>query len=283
VNVSYYSEMMALVNASYTLFPGYYFDGVSAGANFKLAYRSVPDYTDDSGTVVLGSGFGQSALSVMADFGLLTRFNFLKLFVSRTKNAAVGVAIRNLGPAIYGEALPTVVSVGVSFSPIRPLTIAADVAQPINLIDPSSSESTIYALAVDASIIEFFSLHGGVQLKGGNPRFSIGASFALASVDIVANYTLDLTTQFKDLNRFSIEAKLDLGDQGRYAIQLKVEEYYLRGVDAYAKGNVDDAIELWTEALKLDPAFDPARENKRTAIRAQELVKKMEELQRLEQ
>ncbi len=282
VNVSYYSETMAIVNAAYTFFSGYYFDGIAVGANLKLAYRSVPDYGDDEGNIIVGSGLEQSALAIMADFGLLSRFNFLKLFVSRSKNASLGLAVKNLGPPIFGESLPTSISLGASYAPMRPLTIVADISKPLDLANPLASEAMVYALAVDASLLEFFSLHGGFQLKGGNPRFSVGAAFALANVDIVANYTLDLTTQFKDLNRFSIEAKLNLGDQGRYAIRLKVEEYYLRGVQAYAEGKVNDAIEFWNEAIRLDPGFDPARESRRTAVRALELEKRMEELQRLE-
>jgi tetratricopeptide (TPR) repeat protein len=280
---SYYSETMAFLNASYNFFSGYYFNGLSVGANFKAAYRAMPDYTDDEGRIIQGSGFGQSGLAMMADFGLYTRFDFLKFYVSRERNFSVGLALRNLGFPVSGDSLPTAASIGIAYSPLRPLIFALDVAQPINLANIAQSESTIYALAVDADLFEFFSVHGGFQLKGGNPRVSLGACVALASVDIIANYTLDLTTQYKDLNRFSLEAKLNLGDQGRYAIRIKVEEYYLRGVEAYAKGNASDAIELWTEALKLDPGFDPARENRATARKAIELMRQMDALQRLEQ
>jgi hypothetical protein len=279
---SYYSETMALLNASYNLFQGYYFSGLAVGANFKAAYRSMPDYTDDQGALIKGSGFSQSALAMMADFGLYTRFDFLKFYVSRERNFAVGLAMRNLGLPAYGDALPTAASIGLAYSPLRPVVIALDFAQPLNLANIRASERAIYALAVDADLFEFFSVHGGFQLKGGDPRFSLGARVSLASVDIIANYTLDLTTQFKDLNRISLEARLNLGDQGRYAIRIKVEEYYLRGVEAYAKGNVSDAIELWTEALKLDPGFDPARENRNTARRALELMRQMDALQKLE-
>lgn len=279
---SYYSETLAFLNASYNLFSGYYFSGLSIGANLKAAYRSMPDYADNSGKVVPGSGMQQSGAAVMADFGAYTRFNFLKFYVSRDRNAAVGLAIRNLGFPVDGDPLPTAASIGLAYSPIRPLTLALDVAQPINLQDIRLSESTIYALAVDADLFEFFSIHCGFQLKGGNPRFSLGSRVALASVDIIVNYTLDLTTQLKDMNRFSLEARLNLGDQGRYAIRIKVEELYLRGVDAYAKGNIGEAIELWTQALKLDPGFDPARENRATARKALELMQQMDALQKLE-
>lgn len=279
---SYYSEMLATLNASFNLFSGYYFDGLAVGANVKAAYRSMPDYTDDSGALMAGSGLEQSSLAVMADFGVLTRFDLLKFYVSRERNASAGLALRNLGFAIFDDPLPTAVSLGFSYSPLRPLVFAMDLCQPVNLIEPEASEGLAWALAVDAALFEFFSVHSGFQLKGGNPRFSLGARVSLASVDVIANYTLDLTTQYKDLNRFSLEAKLDLGDQGRYAIQLKVEEYYLRGVESYAGGNAQEAIELWTECLKLDPGFDPARENRATARKALDLMQKMDELQRLE-
>ncbi len=275
-----YSEAMALANVSYNFFSGYYFTGLSVGANVKAAYRSVPDYADDQGVVIPGSGLDQSAVAFLADFGLLTRFNLLKFYPSRSKNCAVGASVRDLGFPVLGEAMPTSVSLGASYSPVRPLTFALDVTKPVNLMDIAASEGMQYSLAAEGRILEFFSVHGGFQLKNG-PRLALGSSIALADVTIVVNYTLDLATQFRDANRFSAQARINLGDGGRYALRLKVEEYYLRGIEEYAAGNIEASIELWTQALKLDPGFDPARENRRTALKALELKKELSELQTL--
>ncbi len=56
------------------------------GANVKAAYRDIP-------TVF---ATGQSAFSVMADIGLLTRFNLFKFYSSREPNLSVGTAVKNL-------------------------------------------------------------------------------------------------------------------------------------------------------------------------------------------
>jgi hypothetical protein len=276
-----FSESMVLANVSYNFFSGYYFDGVSLGANLKAAYRAVPDYTDETGIVVAGSGAGQSALGLMADIGALTRFNLLKFYPSRSKNAALGLTVRNLGAPVLGEAMPTAVALGAAYSPIRPLMVTVDLTKPLNLMAIGYSGGMEYAIAVNAAILEFFTVYGGFQLKN-NPRLSAGASVALADVTVVVNYTLDLATTFSDMNRFSIEVKLNLGDGGRYALRLKVEEFYLSGVEEYANGNLESAIALWTEALKLDSGFDPARESRSTARRALELRKALDDIQRLE-
>jgi hypothetical protein len=240
----------------------------------------VPDFANDLGIVVAGSGLDQSAIAFLADLGLLTRFNVLKFYPSRSKNAAVGVAVRDLGFPVLGEAMPTTVSLGLSYSPVRPLTFAADLTKPVNFVDLAASGDMQYSLGVEARILEFFSVQGGFQLKNG-PRVSLGSSIALADVTIVVNYTLDLATQFMDANRLSIQSKINLGDGGRYALRLKVEEFYLRGIEEYAAGNIETSVELWTQALKLDPGFDPARENRRTAAKALELKKALTELQTL--
>jgi hypothetical protein len=275
-----FSEAMVALNMSYNFFSGYYFAGLALGASLKAAYRSVPDYADDEGRLIPGSGAGQSAVALMADVGFLVRFNALKFYAGRSKNMAIGLALRNLGPAVLGEALPTALSLGAAYTPVKPLTISADLTKPLDLVNPAASEGMQYALAADARILDFFSVHAGFQLRNG-PRLSAGAAVDLADVTIIVNYTLDLATQLQDANRLSIEARIDLGDGGRYALRLKVEEFYLRGVEEYAMGNIQTAADLWEQALKLDPGFDPARQSRATALKALELKRQLDEIQSL--
>ena len=77
------------------------------------------------------------------------------------------------------------------------------------------------------------------------------------NISLVANYVVD----FNSDPRFSVEAKLDLGDSGRAETRARVDELYVRGLDAYARGDSDIAIEFWQQALELDPGFTPARTN----------------------
>ena len=39
----------------------------------------------------------------------------------------------------------------------------------------------------------------------------------------------------------------------------RVDELYVRGLDAYARGDSDIAIGHWQEALELNPRFTPAK------------------------
>jgi opacity protein-like surface antigen len=271
----YYSEAMAGFNASYNFFPGYYFGGIGLGATGKLAYRSMPTVDDDSTS-------GNSAVAVMVDLGLLSRFNLLKFYSARTKNSAIGLALKNLGPSVLGDPLPTTATFGLSYSPIRPLLVTLDVTKPINLVDIGDSERLYVAGGALLEVTDFFKVQGGLLIKGGNPRFSIGSSFDVELVRLTVNYTLDLTTQIAPLNRISIQAAFSLGDLGRADLAKKVDTLYLNGLEADARGDIAAAISYWTEALKLDPTFDPARESLKTAQGTVDLQKTMESLQRLE-
>ena len=132
------------------------------------------------------------------------------------------------------------------------------------------------------TITNFWDLQAGLLVKGGNPRISVGAALDFAPLTLDVNYTLDLTTQFSPLNRMSVEARFALGDLGRAQKAARADELYLQGLDAYAAGDLELAISYWDEALKLNPYFDPARENRDTARTALELRKRMLEMQKLE-
>lgn len=282
LTTGYYSEAIGIANASIHLWPGYYFYGVAVGANLKLAYRSMPDFSDNAGTIIAGSGASQSAVAIMADLGALTRFNIAKLYASRTKNFAVGLALKNFGPPVMGEALPTVATAGVAYNFLKPILISGDISFPLNLVDLSLSERFYWGVGYRMTITNFWDLQAGLLVKGGNPRISVGAALDFAPLTLEVNYTLDLTTQFSPLNRMSVEARFALGDLGRAQKAARAEDLYLQGLDAYAAGDLELAISYWDEALKLNPYFDPARENRDTARTALELRKRMLEMQKLE-
>jgi hypothetical protein len=274
VGAGYYSESMLGANVSYNFFPGFYYSGLSAGATVKLAYRSMPTVDD-------GATEGNSAVGYMIDAGLLSRFNFLKYYSSRAKNFSLAFALKNLGPPVQDDPLPTVATFGIGYSPLRPFTFALDLSKPINLADPSSSENFYGAFGYLIQMTEFFDFHGGILIKGGNPRLSIGSSFDVNPAHITVNYTLDLTTQLTPLNRVSVQAAFSLGDGGRGDIAKKVDSLYLNGLDAYSRGEIDNAIALWEEALALDPYFDPAKESRDAALASKGLKQTMTELQKI--
>jgi len=282
VSGGYYSEGVAVLNTSYNFFSGHYFSGLSLGMNLKGAFRSMPDYTDEFDNVIKGSGASQSAAMVMADIGLLTRFNMLKGYHSREKNASVALVVRNLGPPALEEPLPTVIVAALSYKPIRPLTFGVDFSLPFNMTDPSLSESPFGALGMSVNVTNFLSMRAGVMVKPGSSRITVGSAVNMNKIAFDINYTLDLLTQLQPLNRISLAVRFDLGDGGRGVLSKKVDELYLLGLDAYSKGNLDDAKACWEEALKLDPRFEPARESLDMLETRESIKQKIEDLYKLD-
>jgi len=282
VSNGYYSEGVAVLNASYNFFSSYYFSGLSLGVNIKGAFRSMPDYTDDNDNIIKDSGLSQSAAMVMADVGLLTRINIFKGYASRDKNASIAVVIRNLGPPVLDEPLPTVYNIAFSYKPIRPLTFAFDFLFPFNLTDVSLSESPYGALGVSVNVTNFLSMRAGVMVKSGSSRITVGSAINMNKISFDINYTLDLLTQLQPLNRISLAVRFDLGDGGRKLLSDKVDELYLLGLDAYSQGKLDDAKLCWEEVLKLNPRYEPAQESLDMLVTRENLKQKIEDLYKLD-
>lgn len=273
---SYYTETTGVANVSYNFFPGYTFKGLALGMNAKVSWRSVPDYCDnDTGEIISGSGMEQSAIAIMGDLGMMVQFNAAKFYHSLDANMRIGISATNIGAAITGfgsdsglssdDPLPATVGIGFSYKPTRPITVTAEFRQPLNLRNVSEYQMFYTGAGVSASITKFFAILGGFQLKGANPRFSLGGEFQLSKFRLNANYTLDLTSSFNPVNRISVSAKVLLGDKGRKEKQNKVQELYNEGIFYFANRDYDTAIEKWAEALKIDKYFDPAKTGIRIA------------------
>ena len=279
VSKGYFTETIGTMNISYNFFSSYYFYGIAFGTNIKVAYRSIPAEIAE----------GQSLFGVMADIGVLTRFNFLKYFASRSKNVSLGAVVKNLGPPVPlsaertpSEPLPTEATFGMSYSPIRPVTIAFDLGIPFSLVPAYPAERPNFAAGFDVVFTDFYSLQAGFKYRGANPKISLGSIIELKAVRFAVNYTFDLTTSSQNPDHFSIQAELKIGDRGRAEIQALIDEYYTAGLEAYAEGSLVRSIEYWDKVLELDPHFQPAREMKKTAQRALLLQQKMEALQQIE-
>ena len=287
VSKGYYSEAAASLNLSYNFLSTYYFSGVSLGANLKGAFRFVPDFSDaddsgKAGQLISGSGREQSAAMVMADLGVLTRFDFLKPYYARERNTSLALVIRNLGPPVDGDALPTTLTAAAAYKPIRPLTLAFDFTVPVNFTGFALSERPYWAAGLNINITRFLSMRSGVLGKTGGYRITVGSAVDLGKIAVDMNYTLDLLTQFTPLNRISLAFRLNLGDQGRKELSNKVDALYLEGIDAYAEGRYDLAIAHWQEALELDPKFAPAREGITLLQSSLELDRRVMEMQQID-
>jgi len=282
VSNGYYSEGAAILNASYNFFSGYYFSGLSLGISLKGAFRLMPDYTDNYDNIIADSGLSQSAFMAMADIGLLTRFDLLKFYPSRERNASAAIVIKNLGPPVLGEPLPTVANAAISYKPIRPLTIAFDFNLPLNLMDINLSELPYMALGLSVNITSFLSMRAGVLFKAGSSRVVVGSAVSMDKLSIDVNYTLDLLTQLQPLNRISLAVRFDLGDNGRSQMANKVEELYLLGLEAFSRGNFTDARLCWEEALRIDPQYEPAKDSLNMLNNREGLTNRIEEMYSLD-
>ncbi|MDR0401981.1 MAG: UPF0164 family protein [Treponema sp.] len=287
VSKGYYSEAVATLNVSYNFFSNYYFSGLSVGANLKGAFRFVPDYSDaddqgKEGQLISGSGLEQSAVMAMMDIGVLTRFNFLKLYHARERNASAALVIRNLGPAAGGDALPTALTASLAYKPLRPLALDFDFTVPLNLVDISLSEKPYWALGMNINVTNFLSMRAGLLGKVGGYRVTMGSAVNFGKIALDVNYSLDLLTQFTPLNRVSVAVRFNFGDQGRKALSEKVDALYLEGLDAYAEGRYDFAVERWREVLELNPKFAPAQEGINLVENSRSLDDRIREMQTLD-
>ncbi len=268
-----YSELSAAANISYNFFRSHRFHGLSVGMNAKVAHRSVPEIIAPD----------QSATSFLVDAGALVRFNFLKPFVSRDRNAAFGIAARNFGTLARDESPPAHVAAGISYRPLRPITVALDAEMPINLAPDTPSAPFAVAAGTSIRITDFFSAGTGVRLKGGNPRVSLGGNVDFDSVSLAVNYTLDMVTQMSGPDNFTIEARFNFGDRGRSERRRELEDLYLEGVEALTAGELERAVSLLEQAIEIDPRFEPAEETLQNARRARELEEQMRSLADLEE
>ena len=271
-NRGYISETVATLNVSYNFFSDFNFYGLGIGANLKTAYRNIPNafYPD------------QSVLTAMLDLGVLTRFNFLKFFISRSKNFSVGGVVKNIGIPALGDPLPTMATFGIAYSPARPIIWALDFNLPFSFFPQDApAESWYLATGFNIMVTNFLSLQTGFQWKGENPKISIGSSVDLEKISFVLNYNLDLSGRVDPLDKFSLQAKLNLGDRGRLAAQNRIDDLYLNGLQAYAEGDLKEAIDFWEQVLEIDPSYTPARANIETAQKALELQSEMVERLRI--
>ena len=275
---TYYSETVATMNISYNFFSSYYFYGLSIGTNIKAAYRNVPAVVYQNHVVE-----NQSVFTLMTDIGFLTRFNLAKFYASRDRNFSFGGVVKNIGLDAMGEPLPSIATLGIAYSAIRPLLVSVDFNYPFSFFLPEDQwEKWNLATGMNLNLTDFYAIHSGFTYRGSNPRFTIGAELNLDKMTINANYTLDMTTQLTSPDRFTIQLKLNLGDKGRSSQAAKVDSYYIAGLEEYSKGNLNKAISYWQAALKIDPSFQPAKETMMVAQDALNLQKEMEAINQVE-
>lgn len=306
-----YSEFILKNNISMNILRGFDFSGISLGLNLNVAYRSVPDVYDSIDVQ------DQSALAAFFDFGILTEFNLFKFYTSRQRNFSVGFSLLNLGREFIDgpDPLPSTANIGFAYSPISPLVFSYDLVYQFNLHDSPSLDSNgnfndfkfslsegegfHHAFGFDLQVLDIASLHGGFLFKADSPRLTLGTEINFqknpgeeVSVEkdirdskneyiIAINYSLDLLPE-TPLNRYSIELKLNFGDYQRLETREKIQELYVKGLQQYSEGNIEDAMNIWSKCIELDNKFDPAIRMKELAEQSLKLQKKIKEKETIE-
>ncbi len=243
------SETVATANVAYNFLRSYSFPGLAAGASIKAAYRHVP--TDIAA--------GQSILGVLADVGMQTSFSFAKLQHWTLPNVSVGIVLKNLGiSTMPDESLPLTASAGLAYAPLRAWLLAADFNLPLSL-DADPAREWDLAFGTSVAVAEFLSLQAGMHLEPGNPRISVGADVDLGTVSLNVNYNLDMSAIARNpADKFSVQARIDLGDDGRSLRRAKADELYTEGLREFSLGRLEKAIELWNQVLEIDEDYTPA-------------------------
>jgi tetratricopeptide (TPR) repeat protein len=259
LSTGYYSEIAAALNGAYNFSLGPRFSGISVGASLKGAFRQLPD--DE-----------YSTSAVVADLGALSSFNLFKFYQSPDWNASVGLALKNLGPA-GREALPSQAALGLAYKPLESLLFSFDLFLPFNMRDITHSGKPYFAAGLEFAYGAFPSLRGGVQLKTGSLRVAAGSSLHLfgdprspgtagkagqGGIFLDLDYSRELRSPDQPQNRLSLGIRLGLGRGTRTGGQ--AENLYTEGLEAYARGDYQEARRCWEEALTLDGRFLPARE-----------------------
>jgi len=251
-SVGWYSESIGTLSVSYGFIKDYYGSNIlSIGTSLKVGYRGVQASLEP----------GQSAVSVMGDIGIMSRFNLFKGYASRDTNFSIGISFKNFGVEFIDNAdpLPTQITTGIAWKFIRPITMALDFSVPINL-DGSDSEMVSGAIGFDFNVTRFLDIQAGLLLKQGKPRFTLGSQVSMKDFDLIFNYTLDLATQLELFNRMSVGVRINLDSARSLIIRDEVQDLYLTGLKEYSNGNGEKALNYLYEAEKLNPNYRPVKD-----------------------
>jgi hypothetical protein len=206
VSNGYFAEALVTANGAITLVNVPAAFSLAVGLNVKGIYRYVPEQI----------AADQSAFALPLDVGLLARFRLPAFSAEKEKNAALGAALKNIAPFVHpaGYPVPTLLSVGIAYSPVRPLLLSFDANLPVSF-DGGSFPAAQFDLAggIQLRLARFLSLHGGVRFKGDNPRLAIGSDIDIGKFDFIVNYNVDLMGGLNPIDMFSATVALDLGDK----------------------------------------------------------------------
>ncbi|HBD95830.1 MAG TPA: hypothetical protein DDY71_05815 [Spirochaetia bacterium] len=249
-------------NGSYNFLRTYERFGLSLGTNIKLYIYGVPD------TIIAN----QSSVNIAFDFGLLTRFNFLKFHKTIQKNFSVGLVVQNIGPFTENEPPPTSINLGFGYRPIKKLLITSDLHYMINYSE-FTYQNWNYRAGVEVHVTDYFSFLGGVSIKS-SPSASIGINLEFDQFRLTAVYNPDLV----DLAQFSISGSIKFGDMGRAKRQKKIDDLYTNVLVLINESMYSEAELILNEILSMSPNYTPAKRTINMVLKHTELYKRIRQV-----
>lgn len=316
-----YSEFILTNNFSYNFLRSFDFSGISLGANINLGYRNVPEDIyltvtdkDQSALAIFGD------IGLLTEFNFLKFYssrgrnfsiglslkNIGKEFIDEPdplpSSANAGIAYSPF--EFLTLSYDTTYRFNIDPDSYEIMTkvnrLIKDEDGEISFEEIDLEQGLYHAMGFDLALLDTASLHGGFLYRVGGMRFNLGTEISyrkahgeyatnereLREADniykFVFNYALDITFEADVLSRFSVELKLNLGDQKRLSTREKVQELYVKGLKEYAEGNIEEAIKIWEKCIELDDTYDPAIRMKTLAEQSIELEEKIKESQAVE-
>jgi hypothetical protein len=230
--------------------------------NAGITVKYINEILDTSSQGALGFNIGLLYTLHLPAFIL-----FNQKMIGRTLD--IGFLAENLGTSVGNSALPIAFKTGLAFKPLDNFTLAVDVQFPLDNRPRINTglEYILHDLVAFRFGYRFLGYEVDSYTMGLGTKFNISGkivkfdvSFAPASV--VGN-TLNISLSMKYPGLIS--------DENRNLANIM----YYKGIYYYTRGELDKAIDLWKESLKLFPEFEQAKNKIEEA-------KKMKEMQTIE-
>ncbi len=244
-----------------TLGYGQELENFMVGNSLKMVYEQIDDISDFAFGIDLGIIY-----TVKLPHKRISGFNL------KGKSVKFGVSLLNIGidNGIRGYDLPTTLKFGIGSKIASGLLVDMDIEKPFH-------NRVRINLGVEYTIKELFSVRAGYRFMGykvdtftlglgikypfGGKLVKVGTAYApQGPLENTTNFTIDL----------KFTGAISLRDWERANL------LYYKGIYYYTRGELDKAVELWKEVLKIVPDHQKAKQKLKDAA----YLKKLKEIEK---
>ncbi|MFH0977386.1 MAG: PorV/PorQ family protein, partial [Spirochaetota bacterium] len=222
--------------------------------------------------------------SAAADLGILKRMYMFSPFDAPIRNFALGLSIQNLGTKAYGDSLPRLVRMGLSYYLTDWLSFNVDfienAIQSSDLLDFTSgfNESFRINTGIETTYKEILFLRGGYRFNdAGTYSFGAGFNYSIGNVSFIIDTSYSDAGVFGANYSFNVTFKL-IPKIITKEDEKKSEEHYQRGIKLYIADDIDSAIQEFKSAQDFDPYHKNVKQKINDLQELKELKKQHEEL-----